>query len=703
MQYSQQNGEPWWHPNTTACQRDPDWNTYDDFFKQNMDVSILLGVYSTLLVMGTVTLLVRICAARCYNLPLFATHVWFLLFIIFAISLRIAGLVLVPCTFTINKSDTVMNNLLANTPLLLMFTIFTMLLYHTFIVVHSIHLSYEPVLSRMPSAGSRVTATSASAFSPLMPRSLLHSLPEPQATRSSWGQSAASTFRSLRRCDLPFWIFLCGRPYSSIKLLMIALNVVMWTLFLSFLGLLIFDAREKVNFPNSVDYLLEIPAMTFALLISLCFIASGTKLLLKLRVLRKILAAEDAAAEAKALGNTIEGSGSDCVDGDDLGPMVSVVLSTFAPPSLDASLVAQGFRSAPQLGTSQGSPQSVPVDAFQHRESRPFLWFSSHLSLPVDAIQHRGSIDSATHKSGESSHRFSSHLSLPEEAVQRRSSKDSAPRRESTDSSQRYNSHQSLPGDAVQHRGSTDSAHKDSLDTSQRSVGTLLMPSLEEVPLPSEAHLSAKAGDESNSTRRLTQDSDVVGWNSMQSVPDMSPGGTSSIPLPRPSPSFGNNRVSVMSANSQVTSGNPSGWRRDSSRGGGHSIRTMRSSVRFSTMTASLAMIYDEPDIAMPSVIPVMSGVKRMLIVVCTCVGAFFFRAGLILYCLATTFGVFPRKWWLPYLTISEAAPYALLLLFYFIPGCQAIAAGTGCCGHDRRLGSSMAEGDENLSASADS
>merc|ERR1712196_231564 len=93
-----------------------------------------------------------------------------------------------------------------------------------------------------------------------------------------------------------------------------------------------------------------------------------------------------------------------------------------------------------------------------------------------------------------------------------------------------------------------------------------------------------------------------------------------------------------------------------------------------------------------------------MLIVVSTCTGAFVFRAGIILYCLITRGttmqkheAMFPRMMWMPYLLISEVAPYSLLLLFYFIPGCQAIHVGASSCRIRRRHSSSSAPIEENL------
>merc|ERR1719353_1943820 len=122
-------------------------------------------------------------------------------------------------------------------------------------------------------------------------------------------------------------------------------------------------------------------------------------------------------------------------------------------------------------------------------------------------------------------------------------------------------------------------------------------------------------------------------------------------------------------------------------------IRTVRGSrVTWSTMTASLALVHDEQS---ASVRPVVSGVKRMLIIVCTVIGAFFFRASVILYCLVSTDKhLFPRRLWLPYLAVSEILPYALLLLFYFTPGVQAIYIGRRRCFCGRQGSSSISIGD---------
>merc|ERR1719456_1196023 len=126
---------------------------------------------------------VRVCAARYYNLPLFATHVWFLVLILTAITVRMADLAVIPCIFTVDDDGAVMSNVLANTPLMLMFTIFTMLLYHTFVVVHSIHLSYDQnaTIPQVLSSGSvpagRGQAAATGTAAPRMPSisSLMHS------------------------------------------------------------------------------------------------------------------------------------------------------------------------------------------------------------------------------------------------------------------------------------------------------------------------------------------------------------------------------------------------------------------------------------------------------------------------------------------------------------------------------------------------
>merc|ERR1711874_774787 len=63
---------------------------------------------------------------------------------------------------------------------------------------------------------------------------------------------------------------------------------------------------------------------------------------------------------------------------------------------------------------------------------------------------------------------------------------------------------------------------------------------------------------------------------------------------------------------------------------------------------------------------------RRMLIVVLTCMLAFLFRACAITYVFVQTDWRWPPDLFFVYMTVSEVAPYAIVLLLYFIPGLQA-------------------------------
>merc|ERR1719359_1037081 len=46
----------------------------------------------------------------------------------------------------LNKTNTAWKNFVGSLPLMLFLTVFALLLYHVIIVLHSIHLAYEPLL-----------------------------------------------------------------------------------------------------------------------------------------------------------------------------------------------------------------------------------------------------------------------------------------------------------------------------------------------------------------------------------------------------------------------------------------------------------------------------------------------------------------------------------------------------------------------------
>merc|ERR1712039_901890 len=76
--------------------------------------------------------------------------------------------------------------------------------------------------------------------------------------------------------------------------------------------------------------------------------------------------------------------------------------------------------------------------------------------------------------------------------------------------------------------------------------------------------------------------------------------------------------------------------------------------------------------------------VKRILIVVFVCVGAFLFRAGFIFY-LFNVVGSFswPLRFMVPYYALSEIVPILLLLIMYVLPYFEATC---GACGMRARV-----------------
>merc|ERR1711920_1091885 len=83
-----------------------------------------------------------------------------------------------------------------------------------------------------------------------------------------------------------------------------------------------------------------------------------------------------------------------------------------------------------------------------------------------------------------------------------------------------------------------------------------------------------------------------------------------------------------------------------------------------------------------PNVTPVLSMVKRILIIVAVCMLAFLYRAVCIVYLFQWKDMKWPDGFLLPYYIFSEVVPIALLLFLYLLPGLEAI---WHCCVSGRR------------------
>jgi len=125
------------------------------------------------------------------------------------------------------------------------------------------------------------------------------------------------------------------------------------------------------------------------------------------------------------------------------------------------------------------------------------------------------------------------------------------------------------------------------------------------------------------------------------------------------------------------------------SRVSGASIRCRSSRVSLSSVTASF-INFDEPILTLTGVKLLISGVRRMLVVVGVCITAFLFRALFLMYLAMRASTVFPRRIWLPYLLISEVVPYAVLLIFYLLPGLQAVCTKCSITGRREDMSASV-------------
>eukprot|EP00931_Biecheleriopsis_adriatica_P050149 TRINITY_DN29020_c0_g2_i1.p1 TRINITY_DN29020_c0_g2~~TRINITY_DN29020_c0_g2_i1.p1 ORF type:complete len:465 (+),score=99.93 TRINITY_DN29020_c0_g2_i1:40-1434(+) len=95
-----------------------------------------------------------------------------------------------------------------------------------------------------------------------------------------------------------------------------------------------------------------------------------------------------------------------------------------------------------------------------------------------------------------------------------------------------------------------------------------------------------------------------------------------------------------------------------------------RSAPHRSSSVLTASDVYAQP--GLPQVEPVLGSVKRILAVTTACMAAFLFRAACLLYLCCTCQQYWPEPLILPYYIVSEAAPAALLLLLYLLPGLEA-------------------------------
>jgi len=251
------------------------------------NVHLLAVLFCVLSVLCGVTLVTRAWASRFSCLPLYLSHVNFLVLIFLLSTVRIIDLQWQPCPFMLERGARQwLKNLLGAAPMMISTTVFMLLLYHVLIVLHSIQLVYEPLLRGCERSLSFIDVRQVS------PRMGVH---------------------DERCCHLrcSFWFIMLGRPHSTCKWLVAMLIAGMWVLFaIAFLVDSVHgDSRRWFDVFLAA---LELPSIVMAFLIGSCFVVSGVLLLRRLQQLQTLLEAAGADIERndEAVQVTFIGPGS---------------------------------------------------------------------------------------------------------------------------------------------------------------------------------------------------------------------------------------------------------------------------------------------------------------------------------------------------------------------------------------------------------
>jgi len=255
-----------------------------------LEVDVLTTAYSMLGAMCLVTLLIRCWAARRFGLPLRRGHVGFLLLMLALSSLRVGSFRWRPSPCVVEEGEGKwLRNLLGSAPMMVSFSIFMVLIYNVIIVLHSVHLAYEPLLR-----GQSSFYESHAARPPC-------SLPQP-SRRPTLLQGTLSRVRACAP-TCTFWIVMWGRPHSLAKGVVILLNVVMWAFYVcAYL-------HDFFNHFRTFLLLFYLPSIVISVTLGVCFIVSGVVLLKRLRYLRRLC--PPAACSAVGGGEGGGGSGGD--------------------------------------------------------------------------------------------------------------------------------------------------------------------------------------------------------------------------------------------------------------------------------------------------------------------------------------------------------------------------------------------------------
>lgn len=520
-------------------------------------------------------------------------------------------------------------NLVGSLPLMLFLTVFALLLYHVIIVLHSIHLAYEPLLRGIE----------------------LH-LHQPRSHSEGSGASPGS-MRSIgrvrRRCcscltkRISFWFMLYGRPHSTSKWIVTGLNATMWTLFtIAFLVDAIFGDTGNV-YREFYMWALELPSIAMSLAMGTCFIISGVMLIRRLHELKKLLRTAAAMNPDVPTGGscpdfvrmvTTDQNGDSFVEG-----RRSQTPGVSASASLDENRLT-GLLEASD-GMSIRGVSGVSEVSVGERPRKPCLDLS------------RASWPGCTSAS-QGSQVTNNDLPSSETSLQA--------------SNVGYGDPQRTTSGDIPHKEHERDLKRETYKEQEASSGA---PMAASAPVTASGPLMRSVGS--------SQDDIPASAVTLGERPS-TPARHTAPPAPRRSPALGLNRWN--SANSWVSRDGEARESVSSYVFGGRSL--LAASARTSTVTVKSASSVsatsvgggpDEISNAIPSVETVLSGVRRMLLVVFSCVVAFLWRAGIITYVWVRCRFEWPGHLFLQYLLFSEVIPVAMLLILYLLPGVHAICA----------------------------
>lgn len=168
-----------------------------------------------------------------------------------------------------------LKNLLGILPMLLFLSVFALLLYHVLIILHSIHLAYDPLLQSLRRLRAPIEQ-----------------------------QTVSLDYRPKWCCiwNCYNWLTLYGRPHSTFKWMLIICFAVLWSLFVLLVLLDWSKGSDSSLFLLLLFYFLEWPAIIVSSTLGICFTVSGVALVRRLNQLSAIVEREVQTGSIDALG-----------------------------------------------------------------------------------------------------------------------------------------------------------------------------------------------------------------------------------------------------------------------------------------------------------------------------------------------------------------------------------------------------------------